>query len=209
MDQMVLTKSAGTGTRVMWRRDDRGRRYRTEVEGDDYQTPAKGQYRLMLHGIAEPFEQDNRFRANAKVVKTRIEFKVVKARNGGGAGKLFTSMYTFSLNEKSNMGRLANALRGGIEEGTPLRVTNLIGTVFDGYVTNSEDGKYADVSVETIERVQPAPFPDEPLGDEAGNDGANDAGTPESDGFWNDGDSSGANVGVNAAPQTDAEEPDW
>jgi hypothetical protein len=181
VSSMVLTPNAVTPT-IMWRRDKNGTRFQAEPQREEYSTPVKGTYLLELTGIAEPFEMDNHFKPGEKVLKTRIEFTVKRSRNGLSDGKRFTGLYTWSLGKKSNMGALMNAITpGGMREGDPVRLTNKIGTTFKCFVTNSDDGKYAGVSVETIETVTPPPYPDEPLEDEPAEEAED---TPEDDAFW-------------------------
>lgn len=149
MDSMTIQAPDFTPTR-MWRKTN-GQLAVVEPKREEYNVPVKGQYRLKYHGIAEPFEMDDTFNPGQKVRKTRVEFLIVKSRNRGSDGKLFSNLFTWSLSEKSNLGNLMATLRGGpIRPGEKFDVRNPLGIEFDAMVKVNDKGTYATVVIDSI-----------------------------------------------------------
>lgn len=136
----------------------------TQEDRAGYVLPAVGvQAKFQLTGITETFEMQDRFAddPNATKTKVRLEFQVLAAPKGAGnatkmlVGKRFSQLETWSLNEKSNMGRLFAGLLGRqLEKGESINPDDFIGVVFVSTTRGqqSNPGKFAGISAEAILR---------------------------------------------------------
>jgi hypothetical protein len=140
---------------IMVRRDGSGALYEAETERDSYLVPPAGEYTLRIVGFAKPFEMTSEKYGTS--TKTRIEFEIASEK---GRGKRFTGLYTWTVGEKANLGKLIRRARGiEIPKGS-IDVADLILPVppieFVCFVSNSDDlddagrPKYADVVLESV-----------------------------------------------------------
>lgn len=111
----------------------------TEAERAAYATPPSNKYRLKITGFHEPWEQAR----NAKFIsadspathetKTRLEFEIVE---GKGKGKRFSSMVTWAINDRSNLGKVWKAVFGSI--GSESDLTDLLDKELVIYVDKTD-----------------------------------------------------------------------
>ena len=146
-----------SGLTPMWRRADDGELFQVEPDPNEYGLPPRGlRGRIRLNGISEVFDMPNRFsdEPDAKVRKVRVEFEVLKAsgKNADLAGTRFTDLYTMSIHQKSNLGKLLGVLRGrAIDPGETVDIDAFIGTEFVAMTRLDDSGLFAGVSPDAIE----------------------------------------------------------
>lgn len=142
----------------MWRRDEAtGELFHVEPDPNDYRTPPRGlRGRLRLSGISDVFEMPNKFsdEPGAMQKKVRVEWEVVKAsgKHKEHEGVRFTDLYTMSIHQRSNLGKLLGTLRRReIQPGETVDIDSFIGSSFVALIRTSDDGLYAGISPEAIE----------------------------------------------------------
>ncbi len=132
--------------------------------------PKPGEIKWMITGYALPFEMKKQAQfikpgESEWQTKTRLEFTITE---GGGKGKMFTDLYTFSIGPKATLGKLVRRLNVDL---TPDPVTKqwdldrVIGYEGKSYVGHGADQngavklddqgkpKYAQIVVNTVELI--------------------------------------------------------
>lgn len=159
---------SGSSTFNIWRGEKQqdGSLVYEEAAYSDYTVPAKGEYRLKVTGLGEPFEDEipvqyRREGGPTTSMKTRVEFTIVGGRHDGQ--KVLISYLTLSLSSGGKSGRPANLFlifqaacpEGGSDPG------DMLGRELYAYLKPSDarrdDGtpKYTVMSYDTCSPVEP------------------------------------------------------
>lgn len=174
----ITPGGGGNGTFNIWRGEFQqdGELVYAEAAFSDYVVPPKGEYRLKVTGLGEPFEDEipAQYRKRlpsgeidpngpATSTKTRLELTIVGGNHDGE--KVLISYLTLSLSSGGKSGRPANLYvifqaacpEGGTDPG------DMLGRDFFAYLKPSDskrdDGtpKYAVMSYDTCSPVEDAP----------------------------------------------------
>lgn len=163
----ITPGGGGNGTFNIWRgeKDANDDLVYEEAAFGDYVVPGKGEHRLKVTGLGEPFEdaipaQYQREGGPTSSIKTRLELTVVGGKHDGD--KVLISYLTLSLSSGGKSGRPANLFlifqaacpEGGSDPG------DMLGREFMAYLKPSDakrdDGtpKYAVMSYDTCSPVE-------------------------------------------------------
>lgn len=102
---MALIIEAKSVDNTMVRLGKGGKLESVEVDRSQYVEPADKEHKLRIIGRSEPFEMDGQFGLQQKL---RLEFEIIKGKQIGGQ---FSSMFTYTVGQKSNLGEVIAAAR--------------------------------------------------------------------------------------------------
>jgi hypothetical protein len=100
-----------------------------EVGPDDYVEPADGEKLLMISGYSDSFPLEGKFGLQTKI---RLECRIEEGQDKGGR---FASIFTVSVNPKSNLGKVLAAANGAPIDAPKVDIEDFLGKRFYGVTT--------------------------------------------------------------------------